>query len=250
MHIMARAAAITSSIFKSSFLSARSRPPPDYEPLKWRPSPLPASVLSTGRGRSQVPRVATLMVVSILVTAMQTACGSDENDHRGRVFVAPTPTPSPTLTANEKANQQDRVAWAKMPALTPTPTSTPEPTSTPTAVPSRASLMRHSEKVTALLRSMRLYIYSIKELESDVLNAGRHTMETASRIPCTEEMKEIYVWCFSPEIAKEQREKAQTKRDAYRADNARYAAEWLEMSMRCASGPLRTKESSGRSSSA
>lgn len=87
--------------------------------------------------------------------------------------------------------------------------------------------MRHSENVPALLRAMRSYIYDIKELESNALNAGRHAMEMGARVPCNEKMRKIYWWCDAPEIARKQREKAQSELERYRAGNTRSAADWL-----------------------
>ncbi len=151
MRIMAWAAAIISSIFKSAFFFTRtsSRPPPP-EPLERRPSLLPAHELTRGQGRSQFPRAAVLMVVSILVALMQVACGSSQNVQPGhedldatsaagfatmdaamdaglvqhtdcsskpcrRVWASPTSVPGPNLTATARA------------ASRPPPTSIPAP---------------------------------------------------------------------------------------------------------------------------
>ena len=56
-----------------------SEPP---EPLERRPSPLPAFELSTGQGRSQVPRVAALMVVSAVTALALLSCGADSESIR------------------------------------------------------------------------------------------------------------------------------------------------------------------------
>lgn len=76
MRIMARAAAATFSRPSNAALflgRLLSRPPP--EPLEQRPSPLIAFVRARSLGEKQVPRVAALMVVSILAPAMQISCG-------------------------------------------------------------------------------------------------------------------------------------------------------------------------------
>ena len=73
-------AAFISLIFKSAFFSTRpsSRPPP--EPLRRRPSLLPAFELSTGQGRLQFLRAAALMVVSGIVASSLLASCNDSKE--------------------------------------------------------------------------------------------------------------------------------------------------------------------------